>query len=491
MIFGFTLQDKFGIFIAAIITVVIAGLSLFFFFQMDDALMISLRSQLLLTSKLVASHIDPNKISIIIKGDERSKPYWDLKKDLKDIQLQDPKIKGIYVMVRTQKENIWKFVADEDLDTKKMAHLNEAYDTAQDPEMRAAFSGALADRRISSDKWGRWLSGYAPIYNYQGHPIAVVGVDLSVADVENAKKQIRDLVIVSFAVGLILAIIFGRIGAITITNPIMALLSGVRNIEEGKYGFKINIFRKDEIGSLVTGFNRMSDKLGELEKLKADFLSVISHELYTPITPIKDSSNQLMESRTLSDTDRQLVSIIYRQIGKMQNLVDEMLDFSWLEIKEWKLEKEPISLRLLADEERELMRKPAAVKNLELVLKMGDDLPTVMMDKKRIAHVLKILLDNAVKFTPESGKVSLEINKVSGGVEFSVRDTGIGISKDNLEKIFSGFFQVEDHMTRTRGGVGLGLAIAKRIVEAHNGYIWAESQGLGEGSRFMFLLPIA
>jgi len=82
------------------------------------------------------------------------------------------------------------------------------------------------------------------------------------------------------------------------------------------------------------------------------------------------------------------------------------------------------------------------------------------------------------------------VNKVSGGVEISIKDMGIGIARDNLEKIFSGFYQVEDHMTRTKGGMGLGLAIAKRIVEAHNGYIWAESGGLGEGSRFVFLLPI-
>ncbi|HTY13054.1 MAG TPA: HAMP domain-containing sensor histidine kinase [Candidatus Omnitrophota bacterium] len=491
MRFGFTLQDKFGIFIAAIITVVIAGLSFFFYVQLDDSMMNSLRSQLLLTSKLVAAHIDAGSIPVIMAGNEKSKLFWDLKKYLKDIQLQDPKIRGIYVMVSSKKPNIWKFVADEDFDPKTRARLGEEYDTAQDPEMRQAFSGALADHKINGDKWGRWLSGFAPVHNFQGQPVAIVGVDISVADIDNAKRQIRDLVIVSFAIGLILAIIFGRIGAITITNPIMALLSGVQNIEEGKYGFKINIFRKDELGSLVTGFNRMSDKLGELEKLKADFLSVISHELYTPITPIKDSSSQLLESKTMSETDRQLVTIIHRQIGKMQNLVDEMLDFSWLEIKEWKLEREPVSLKLLAEDAVEQARKPAESKGLELTLKLGEDLPTAMMDKKRITHVLKILLDNAVKFTPENGKIKLEINKVSGGVEFSVTDTGIGISKENLERIFSGFFQVEDHMTRTKGGVGLGLAIAKRIVEAHNGYIWAESQGLGEGSRFMFLLPIA
>jgi signal transduction histidine kinase len=297
--------------------------------------------------------------------------------------------------------------------------------------------------------------------------------------------------IIGFAVGLALAIIFGRLRAMAVANPIKALVSGVKNIEEGKYGYKINIRRKDEIGKLVDSFNRMSDKLSEVDKLKFNFLSVLSHELYTPITPIKDSASQLLESKTLSDDDKQLAAIINRQIKKMQILIDEVLDFSWLEVKEWKLDREPVSLGHAGEEALEQLKSQAEAKSIKLKLKLGSDLPTVMADKKRVMHVLKILLDNAVKFTPEEGEVLLDINKVSGGVELVVADTGIGIAKENLEKIFTSFYQVENHMTRTKGGMGMGLAIAKRIVEAHNGYIWAESQGLGEGSRFVFLLPVA
>jgi signal transduction histidine kinase len=315
-------------------------------------------------------------------------------------------------------------------------------------------------------------------------------LELNAGRADFLSEYFLDIVLISLAIGLALAIIFGRIGAVTITGPIMALLKGVRNIEEGKYGYKIEINRRDEIGDLVKGFNQMSDKLGEVDKLKANFLSVISHELYTPITPIKDAAGQLNASPDLSQIHKQLVGIIDRQTNKMQKLVDEVLDFSWLEIKEWKLAKEPVSLKLLGEEALAEMKEAAASKSINLKLKLGAVLPTVSLDRKRIQHVLKILLDNALKFTPEQGEVTLEINRVSGGAEFAVADNGIGISKDNLEKIFTSFYQVEEHMTRTKGGMGLGLAIAQRIVEAHNGYIWAESQGLGEGSRFVFLLPI-
>ena len=490
MKFSLTLQDKFGILIAAIITVVLADLSFFFYLQLDNSLMDSLRTKLVVVSKIVSSQISPEMIPKIVSGDEKSAAYWELKKYLKGIQLLDKKVKNIRVLVKTKKTNAWKFLADEEFDPKKMVHLNELYDVTPYKQMQYAFSGSIADEKTREDRWGRWLSGYAPVYDRQGRAIAVVAVGMSADEVDQMRGGIRDLVIISFAIGLALAIIFGRIGAITITNPILALVRGIKNIEEGKYGTRIDLTSRDEIGKLIAGFNKMSSKLGEVDKLKTEFLSVISHELYTPITPIKESASQLVESRSISDTDRQLVSIISRQTDKLQVLVDEVLDFSLLDVREWKLNKEPAVLNLIGEAAIEQIKNQADKKSIKVKLKLADELPTVMVDKKRIQHVTKILLENALKFSPDGGELILQVNKVSGGVEISIKDMGIGIARDNLEKIFSGFYQVEDHMTRTKGGMGLGLAIAKRIVEAHNGYIWAESGGLGEGSRFVFLLPI-
>lgn len=490
MIFGFTLQDKFGIFIAAIIALIIAGMSLFFFSQLTDSLMNSLRTDLTDMAQIISRHIEADSLPRILKGGEKAKPYWDLKKSLKSIQLQNNKIKSIYVMVKTEKPNVWKFVADEDPNPKTMAHLNEEYDVSTYPQMKMAFGGPIADQETSSDKWGRWLSGYAPIYDREGHPVAIVGIDISAAEVDSLRRNVLNTVIICFAIGLALAIIFGRIGAITITGPVTALLKGVRNIEEGRYGYKIDVHRRDEIGELVDGFNRMSDKLGEVEKLKSDFMSVISHELYTPLTPIKEAAFQLKTDPHLPDSAKALVGIIDRQTAKMQNLVDEVLDFSWLEIKEWKLNLEPVNPRILAQEIILENNEKTAKKKIRIKEKVGENLPTVKLDKKRIKHVLNILLDNAIKFSPDESEVIVTVDRVGGGVEFAVSDQGVGIKPHDIENIFKSFTQVEDHMTRTRGGMGLGLAIAKRIVEAHNGTIWAESLGLGEGSRFIFLLPM-
>lgn len=424
-----------------------------------------------------------------MRAGEGSASYWAFKQGLKAMQLRSSKIKSIYVMIKTEKPNIWKFVADEDLNIKTMARLNEEYDVSEYPQMKLAFLGAIADQDITRDKWGRWLSGYAPIYDLKGRTVAVVGVDISAEDVEAQRKGLIGTVMTSFAFGLLLAIVFGRLGAIAVTRPIMALVEGVKNIEEGRYGYKVNIHGRDEIGGLVEGFNRMSDKLGEVDKLKSDFMSVISHELYTPLTPIKDAAYQLKTDPRLPESAKALVGIIDRQTAKMQNLVDEVLDFSWLEIKEWKLNLEPVNPRLLAQEVLLENQEKAAKKNIKMKEKVSEHLPTVNLDKKRIKHVLNILLDNAIKFSPEESEVILTVDRVGGGVEFALSDQGVGLKPQDIDNIFKSFTQVEDHMTRTRGGMGLGLAIAKRIIAAHNGTIWAESPGMGEGSRFIFLLP--
>lgn len=299
------------------------------------------------------------------------------------------------------------------------------------------------------------------------------------------------MIFITLAAGLLLAVVLIRIGVARPTAQIRKLLEGIRKIEEGRYGYKVEDKSRGEIGELIAGFNRMSDKLGELDKLKEDFLSVISHELFTPVTPIAYAAEQLKADPDLPESARPLISIIEKQTKKLQNLLEEVMDFSWMEIKEWELKREPVSLEALCEHALDTASDLAEAKSIDLRIKLGENLYTILIDKKRIQHVLRILLDNAIKFTPERGKVILEVRRVSGGVEFIVEDTGIGLARQNIGSIFTSFYQVEDQLTRTKGGMGIGLAIAKKIVEAHNGSIWAESPGLGEGSRFIFLLPIA
>lgn len=173
----------------------------------------------------------------------------------------------------------------------------------------------------------------------------------------------------------------------------------------------------------------------------------------------------------------------------MRSLVDDLLDFSWLDIENMQLEKEPVDLSGVVHEAIADLYPSFQKKNIEFSANVSPNLLTVMADKKRIKHVIKILLDNAIKFSPEKGKISLSVNNCPEGVAVVMQDSGIGIQQEELDIIFESFYQTEDHLTRAHGGMGIGLAIAKRIVEAHGGKLRAESEGLGQGARFLFILP--
>ncbi|KPJ66880.1 hypothetical protein AMJ44_07720 [candidate division WOR-1 bacterium DG_54_3] len=490
--FKFKLRAKITLFIAAIVFLCVAIISFDFHLNARKALIESIRRELKDLAVSLALSIDPQVIEKVLAGDESSKIYLDLKQKLHSFTLiGEGKIYNAYVMVPTPKKDIWEFVADNELeDREKMAALHEEYDVSRFEEMKQSLIAPAVDKEITTDKWGDWLSAYAPIYDKRSRPFAVLGIDMRAADLGKLKRRSLTVASSYLFLGAILSLILGYIGAYTITRPILALSAGIKDIWARKYGTTIDIQRKDEIGELIELFNKMSQKLNEVDKIKSDFLSVISHELYTPLTPIRAGAKQLKSMAGLGDDSKQIVAMIDRQAQKLQDLMDEILDFSWLEIQEWKLIKEPVNVKLIAEEAIGQLRPAIQRKEIEFVSDFNSELPVILADKKRILHVIKIFIDNAVKFTPEKGRVMLKVSRTEAGIEFMIQDTGIGIAPENLEKIFDGFYQTEYYMTRARGGLGLGLAIAKRIVEAHGGSIRAESPGLGRGSRFIFTLPV-
>ena len=489
----FGLIDKLTLLIAVVTFVFVAIFSLNNYIRTRALLMDSVQMELKDLAAAFSLSFNAQEVEKVLAGAETSEAYWALKKKLNRLTvLNGGKITGAYILMPTIKKDTWMFVADSELkDRKKMAWLKEEYDIGNLPNLPLAFAGPTADQRINSDKWGRWISGYAPIFDKEKHPTAILGIDMKATNIERVQQDAINAALIYLLIGSILSLILGRIGAQTIISPIAALSAGAKDIRAKKYGTHINIKRRDELGDLITAFNDMSDKIGEVDTLKTDFLAVISHELYTPLTPIQEGIDQLkVIASGLGDDVKKLVAMIDRQAKKLQGLVDEVLDFSWLDQKELNLNQEPLSLRqaaLLAIEET---MESALKKKLKLESDFADNLPVIMADKNRIVHVIKILLNNAVKFSPDGSRVTVRLDHNATGISLSVEDGGIGIAPENLEKVFDRFSRTEDHLTRAHGGVGLGLAIAKKIVEVHGGTIKAESKGPGLGSRFTFTLPL-
>jgi|GEM_PF-1794740 len=236
------------------------------------------------------------------------------------------------------------------------------------------------------------------------------------------------------------------------------------------------------------------DDLKVVDKMKTEFLSVISHELRTPITPIKGYTALLMNESmgALNQKQKRVLGIIVKEGDHLLNLIDSILDVSRMAYgRTLALSREPVLVKALLDELTEVLKPQYDARELSIKVDIPEDFPTIMADITKIKRLLTNLLGNALKFTPKGGTVKVAGRREGDLVRIEVIDNGIGIARENLGKVFDKFYQVDSSYTRAAGGVGLGLAIAKEIVEAHGGKIRVESEGSGRGAKFIFTLPVS
>ena len=230
----------------------------------------------------------------------------------------------------------------------------------------------------------------------------------------------------------------------------------------------------------------------ELDKLKTDFISVVSHELRTPLTSIKGYTDLLLSGATgeISELQGEFLGIIQSSTTRLSNLINDILDISRIESGTIEIKHEPIDYRRIVADTLRLMKAAADEKQISMDASLPESIPPVRGDIDKVAQVLGNLVSNAIKYTPEGGwvKVSLEITG-EANVLTSVTDSGIGIAPDDQKRLFQKFFRADNTSTREAGGTGLGLVIAKTIVELLGGAIWVESEP-GRGTRFYFTLPL-
>lgn len=229
-------------------------------------------------------------------------------------------------------------------------------------------------------------------------------------------------------------------------------------------------------------------ELRRLGKVRQDFVTNISHELRSPLASIRALAETLEEGEIEPPVVHDYLEKIIVEVDKLTRLSDELSEISLLESGEPPLKKEPASIDRLIREVVARMELSIEKAGLSTSLKIESDLPPVNIDQDKIEEVLMNLFHNAIKFTPSGGSLAVDASRNSKGILVSVADTGIGIPPDDLPRVFERFYKVDK--SRSQGASGLGLAIAKHIVEAHNGKIWAESEA-GKGSRFFFWLPLS
>jgi two-component system sensor histidine kinase GlrK len=273
-------------------------------------------------------------------------------------------------------------------------------------------------------------------------------------------------------------------------RPVSELEKKTKDIGKGNFKEDLNIASPPELAGLAGAFNLMCNKLSELDKMKSDFFSSVTHELRTPLSTIKMGIVLLNEGveGPLTEGQRGLLKVLEKETHLLIDLVNSLLDLSKMEAGMMRFQLEPKPIRPLIDQTVEEIGPLVEAKKLSLEVLVTEELPILKMDSERILQALRNIVGNAVKFTPEKGRVRVSARRADHGVEVSVADTGPGIPAGDLITIFEKFQQANKEGSHPVKGTGLGLAIAKQIITHHGGKIWAESE-LGHGSTFIFVLP--
>jgi signal transduction histidine kinase len=280
----------------------------------------------------------------------------------------------------------------------------------------------------------------------------------------------------------------------SVHRPVTELERGMRQVADGDFTATVDIMpdRTDEFGKLAASFGDMTRQLTELDKLKAEFVSVASHELKTPINVILGYTQLLQEELygPLTSKQRQVADVIEAQSRTLARLAKQLLDVTRFEAGAGKLDVRPLQLAELLRQLEQSFQVLADQRGVRFNIVLHDGLPeTVFWDSDRINEVLGNLLSNAFKFTERGGEVDMTVMPLEHAVQIEVRDSGAGIPPDQLPRIFEKFFQADNQGSASHAGTGLGLAIARQIVEAHNGTISADSTP-GVGTTFTIVLPM-
>lgn len=307
---------------------------------------------------------------------------------------------------------------------------------------------------------------------------------------DNFRASFTEALTLAAAAALLAALAVSVALSRRIVAPVQVLQSVAGRIAAGHYEDRVQPKGEDELAQLAHSFNRMAGELEQVETMRRRLIGDIAHELRTPIAAIQGSAEGLMDG--VLPANAETFQQIYHEALRLARLVNDLQELSRVEAGAYELNLQPVDLGDVFATVSKRMKSAADDKRINLTLSLPANLPRVLADEDRLLQIMTNLLGNALQYTPPGGSVTVSVGAPADGqVQVSVRDTGIGIPAEHLPYVFDRFYRVDKSRSRQHGGSGIGLTIARHLVEAHGGRIWVESPGEGQGSVFHFTLPTA
>lgn len=360
------------------------------------------------------------------------------------------------------------------------------------PNILKAISGTEG---YLSDSSAEYMDVALPIYGESESYIIYIRDNK--ATVQNLSSELFRIILESLAVGLIISVLLSLLLAKTMVTPIQSLTRAVERVASGDFSNKLDTQAKDEIGVLARTFNDMAgqlettlDNLKKSEMMRREFVANVSHELRTPITSIRSYAETLEEGSGISkEMEQKFLKVIVNESDRMTKIVQDLLTLSRFDAGSIEFSFEKYSFEKSVRDVYSAMLMEAKNRHHEFSLEFAGKPPNIIGDKARLEQVLINMVSNAIKYTPNGGRIKLTAGLAGDTVWASVRDNGVGIPKSDVDRVFERFYRVDKARSRESGGTGLGLSIAHEIVTRHGGKIEIQSRE-GRGTIITMALPV-
>lgn len=318
---------------------------------------------------------------------------------------------------------------------------------------------------------------------------------------ESFSRAVNEVLLVAASLAFVTAVLVSTFVTRRIVKPVQEMKAASQRIADGRYDERVQVTGEDELSELGRSFNRMAYELARTEERRRQLIGDVAHELRTPLSSIKSVMEGLQDG--VLPAEPQTFASVEQEANRLQRLVRDLEELSRAEAGQIRLEKEWVDPAALVETAVSRLRPQFADKQVSLESNVPPTLPTIHVDPARMMQVLLNLLGNALQYTPSGGRVTVQCSVNSEQVsvnglphtapflQISIRDSGIGITAEQLTHIFERFYRVDKSRSRAGGGSGIGLTISRHLVEAHNGRLTPSSPGVNQGSTFTVDLPVS
>ncbi|OEF97487.1 sensor histidine kinase [Desulfuribacillus alkaliarsenatis] len=351
------------------------------------------------------------------------------------------------------------------------------------------YGNTVVSHRQYSESLDSYVTGVGMPAKIGGEVIGAIILFTPVGKLDLTLEKVIDMIIitamVAFAVGFILVFFVSK----SISKPIIAVSNSAQELAAGKDTMDLQVSSNDEIGQLVNSFNEMKWQLQQTEKMRRELIAGVSHELRAPLAAIRGFVQGILDGVIDIKDQQKYLTITLQEINRLTRITNDLLELAKLESGNIRLNKKVVNIQRLTNDVIELLKDKIILKQLHLNINNNREM-LMEIDDDRIRQVVRNILENAIRYTPEGGKIGVHVKEELFSINIIIEDTGIGIPESEQPYIFDTFYRVEKSRNQSHGGIGLGLAIAKNIVNLHNGEIQVESK-LHNGTTMIVKLPKA